>query len=272
MTMQEIFQLAEMLVRTQGILPTTIRTPGECVAIILAGRELGLQPMASLRLITLLKGKVTIDSSGQLALMQRAGAKVEWLKDGSDGKEARLRVTRAGSPPFETHYTIEMARTAGLLSNGTWQKYPQAMLRARCVSAAGKAYMADVLAGVYLPGEIEGDHRHEDHVEVVALPKALTAEPKPAQLVASTEPDEADPIAKLVKDLYDVTDVEALAKLDATARAKWRSCSETERQEVFQAIEHAKAKLAQIEADRKEAEEAERHLAAQEAVAEEVGS
>lgn len=209
LSMQELFRLAEMLCDTQGFLPPHIRTPGEAMAVMMTGRELGLQPMASLRLIKLVKGNVTTDAAGQLGLMQSRGhAKIKWLKDGSDG-EAVLWIKRPDDEPFESRYTTEMARTAGLLSNGTWQKHGPAMLRARCVTAAGKAYMADVMAGIYLPGEIEADPSEQTghalpastgHAQLPA--NAIQARPvtqtlpapggapafTPAQLTANVEP------------------------------------------------------------------------------------
>lgn len=286
MSMQETFQLATMLTQTQGILPPTIRTPGECVAVILAGRELGLPPMAALRTITLLKGKVTIDSAGQLGLMQAAGAKVEWLK--SDDKEAHLRLTRPGNTPFETTYTIEMASKAGLLGNQTWQKYPRAMLRARCVSAAGKAYMADVLAGIYLPGEMDGDSRPEDNVidahavhaqgvELLHAPPARalpasSASPAPAAKQAPQAPPQppTDPVGSLVDRLYACRDQATYSALYAEmGRRRWKTYSETEQQALIKAAAHAREQVASIHTEaaeqEREAAEAEAALRAQEA-------
>lgn len=231
MTMSETFELANMLVKTQGILPQSIRTPGECVAVILTGRELGLPPMASLRLISLLRGKVAIDSACQLGLMQRAGAKIQWLTDSRDPKEALLRITRPGNEPFDSHYTIEMAKNAELLSNNTWKKYPAAMLRARAVSAAGKAYMPDVLAGVYLPGEIEGDDRPEDNVDALAAGEPLHEagrallhqEPEapqgPGAALRTVQPSDAPPIAATPPQVQTIKRSEVDAQVEAMLEA-----------------------------------------------------
>jgi hypothetical protein len=151
----EVFQLAKSLKLAGGFLPSHLKNEGEIVAVVLAGRELGLPPMASIRGIKLVKGNVTLDASLQLALMVRAGCKVKWLKDGSDG-EAILRLERAGQEPHESRFTLADAKRAGLTGDN-WSKYPAAMLRARCVTTAGKAYVPDVLAGVYLPDELPTD-------------------------------------------------------------------------------------------------------------------
>jgi hypothetical protein len=150
--LSDVLTMAKSLKLAGGFLPPHLKNEGEIVAVVLAGRELGIPPMASIRSIKLVKGNVTLDAAMQLALMVRAGAKVKWLKDGSDG-EAVLRLERPGQEPHESKYTAAMARAAGLTGDN-WQKHQPAMLRARAVTSAGKAYMPDVLAGVYLPDEL----------------------------------------------------------------------------------------------------------------------
>jgi hypothetical protein len=152
-----LFRLAEALSQAPGFIPSHLKSVGEIVAVILAGRELGLPPMASMRSIALIRGKVILDASMQLALMVRAGAKVKWLRDGTDGQVAELEVTRPGHEPYVSRYSLEMAQRAGIAGSDTWRKHTAAMLRARCVSAAGKAYMPDVLSGCYVPGELPGE-------------------------------------------------------------------------------------------------------------------
>ena len=271
MTMQEIFQLSQMLVQTQGILPPTIRTPGECVAIILAGRELGLPAMASLRLITLVKGKVTIDASGQVALMQSAGAKVHWLNDGTDGKGvATLRVTRPGEEPYTTSFTLEMAKQAGLLSNAMWTKYPDKMLRARCVSSVGKAYYADVLAGVYLPGEIADDPRTEGRelestaggrpmlTATATVSQTIPASPPPPALQA----DNAQPrtITQVLADIAACEHVDKLEPLLNEARGLYKSLTPALQAEVVAVGKAAPEQVRERQALRLEREEADRAL------------
>lgn len=152
----DLFRLAEALLQATGFLPEHLRTAGAVVAVILAGRELGIPPMASLRSLALVKGKVVIAADQQIALMKARGAKVRWVKDGTDGLEAVLEVTPPGhKEPQVSRYTWEMATRAGLTGSGTWQKHPASMLRARAASAAGKAIMPDVLSGCYVPGELD---------------------------------------------------------------------------------------------------------------------
>lgn len=51
-------------------------------------------------------------------------------------------------------YTIAQAKQAGLLGSQAWQKYPDAMLRARCLSAICRAVYPDLILGMYDPDEL----------------------------------------------------------------------------------------------------------------------
>lgn len=173
-----IFQLASALIKAGGFLPTHLRGEGEIVAVVLAGRELGIGPMASIRSIKIVKGNVTLDAALQLGLMIRAGLKYRWLADGSDGKTASIELSREGQEPYVSTFTLAFAERAGLLKDGgNWKSYPQAMLRARAISAAGKAYCPDIMAGIYLPDEIdgEGEQSYEPPPYIDAQPERLPA-------------------------------------------------------------------------------------------------
>ena len=174
-----VLALAKALINGGGFLPAHIKSEGEVVAVVLAGRELGMPPMSSIRCIRLIKGQVVLDAALQLALMIRAGASYKWVEDGRAGR-ATLEVKRAGQEPYLSVFEIADAERAGLVKDDSnWKKWPAAMLRARAVSGAGKAYFPDVLAGVYVPGEIEGD-------EWVAEPEAVLDRPKTLKLSEST--------------------------------------------------------------------------------------
>ncbi len=174
----QLFRLAEALKMAGGFLPRHIRNEGEVVAVVLAGRELGLAPMVSLRSIYLVEGKVTLAADVQLALMMRTGATYQWLSDGRNGT-AQLKLQRPGQPAHIQTFTIEDARQAGLTGKDVWKKYPAAMLRARCVSGAGKAAFPDVLAGVYLREEL--DDVTDAEFEAIEAPAARLAADAPTR-------------------------------------------------------------------------------------------
>lgn len=152
----QIFRLASALIKATGFIPSHLKNEGEIAAVILAGRELGLQPMVSLRSIAMVKGKPVLAADVMLGLMLRAGVKHEWVSDGSpaQGNVARIRLERPGHEPYVSSFSLEDAQRAGLASNDNYKKHQGAMLRARAVSAGGRAYCPDVLSGCYVPGEL----------------------------------------------------------------------------------------------------------------------
>jgi len=155
---------------------------GGVVATILAGQELGLGAMASLRTIHLVKGKIVIGADAQLALLHQSGISSRWEE--TTDKAARLSLSRAPHTSAETfRYTIEEARTAGLAGKDVWRKYAPAMLRARCISLAARAYAPEVLMGCYTPDEAA------EFVDVQQLP---APEPEPEPVAEDWEADWQD--------------------------------------------------------------------------------
>lgn len=150
-----IFQLAEKLIESRSILPAHCKTVGDIVGTILAGRELGLPPMTALRMLYAINGKLGMDASLILALLARGGVRHRWLADGSDVKAATLRLERQGYEPFEFTYSWQDATRASLVGKNQWKAHPTAMLRARCVSAAARAFAPDLALGCYVPDELD---------------------------------------------------------------------------------------------------------------------
>jgi len=160
-TLPDVERLAATLIRAGGgFIPAHFKTPGQIAAVILAGRELGVPPMVSLRVFFLVDGKLGMDAAFVLGRMIVAGIVCEWMH--SDDTRATLRVTRAGTAPYLSTFTREDAQRAGLWGRGPWSKYPQAMLRARAATAAARAYAPDVFSGaVYTAEELRGgDEEH----------------------------------------------------------------------------------------------------------------
>lgn len=153
------------------LLPKHIQSPAQAMAIVYAGAEIGMSPMQAIRSLYLVEGRVVIDASAQLALAIRAGVSVDWER--SDEEEAVLVLRRAGGS-YRSRYTMEHARRAGLAGRGTWQKHPDAMLRARAITAGIRAFCPDVLGGAaYDRGEID---EVPERVDVTPAPVVIEAE------------------------------------------------------------------------------------------------
>jgi len=139
---------AAQLKNARGLLPESLKTEGEICAVLLAGAELGVPPMAALRGLQVVRGKVIISYDLMVGLLRRAGYKIEWLA--ASATKAQLRLTAPDGTQHTETWDQERAKKAGLWGNkGPWSQYPETMLKARCVSSAARAFAGEVLAGVY---------------------------------------------------------------------------------------------------------------------------
>lgn len=143
-----------------------VRGPDDAFVRIITGIELGISPMQSLRTIAVVSGKPVLDAALIAALCMRHPECEYWrvvettdTKAVIETKHRRNGVTRLG-------YSIEQAKLAGLAGKDNWKHYPAAMLRARCTSALARIAYPEVVAGVYVPDELEpAGAAHETVVE-----------------------------------------------------------------------------------------------------------
>ena len=143
------------------VLPKHVRSKADAVAIMLTGQELGLQPMQSLRCLHLVEGRVELSSHLMLSLMaSRMGVEFSWRT--STATEATLVLKRPDQPEHVETFSMQDAKRAGLDRRQTWTRWPKQMLRARCISNAARAYCPEILAGVYVRGEITDEIREAE--------------------------------------------------------------------------------------------------------------
>jgi hypothetical protein len=172
----------------------------KAVVAILAGRELGIAPMASLRGIHVIKGKVEV-GAGLLAAMIKASGKYNYkvaTLPENEEKECLLLWSEniGGTWTLVGHskFTIEDARRAKLIKpDSNWEKFPRAMLFARALTEGQRKHCPDIAIGaVYAEGEIPRDDDAIDlppvtHVSPDQIPTAgeVFDSPRP---VSSTVP------------------------------------------------------------------------------------
>lgn len=154
----ELMLLAKELVPT-GFLPEHIKTPGQAVAIILTGRELGMPPMRALRSLMLVKGKVTEAADSILARFKSDGGRATFVK--LTETEAVLKLVHRNGDEHTETFTLADADRAGLTrasSRGEpsmYSKHPKAMLRSRVITAGLKSIGWEGGAGTYDPDELQ---------------------------------------------------------------------------------------------------------------------
>lgn len=147
-------ELATKLVLS-GLLGSSIRKPEQALAIIIAGKELGMAPMQALRSMYVIDGKTVMSADLMVALAKRNPECEFFRMVTSTPKIATYEAKRKGDPePTRLSFTIEEAIMAGVTGKDNWKKYPTAMLRARCSAALARIVFPDLLLGVYDPDEL----------------------------------------------------------------------------------------------------------------------
>lgn len=137
-------QIAQQLARTSFV-PASLRgKPDDITAAILAGQELGLQPMATLRSMDVIQGTPALRAHAMRGLVQSKGHKVVLVSASPD--RVVMRGKRKGDRDWqEVEWTIERAQKLSLTGKDQWKKQPQTMLIARATGEICRLIASDVL-------------------------------------------------------------------------------------------------------------------------------
>ena len=145
-----------LVAAASSLAPDALRgKPHDALIVLMAGRELGLAPMQRMRMLGVIKGKVTLAADATVALVRRSGECLQWRLVESTATRATYTTQRKGdTEPTTLTWTIEQAQRAGLTGGQGWRSYPEAMLRARCAAALARIVYPDLVAGIYDPDEL----------------------------------------------------------------------------------------------------------------------
>ena len=104
----------------------------------------------------LIDGRLSKRADAMLAGFRKLGGRVTWKKTDAT---ACIGVWKFEGNEIEVGYTLEDAERAQLYPpqkpGSNWNKRPDAMLRARCISKAVRMLAPEVVAGIYTPEEVE---------------------------------------------------------------------------------------------------------------------
>ncbi|MFI6534157.1 hypothetical protein ACIBHY_16980 [Nonomuraea sp. NPDC050547] len=163
-------QIAEALARSSFV-PTTMRgKPAEITAAILAGQELGMQPMAALRSIDIIHGTPGLRAHAMRGLVQSRGHKVQVVE--STDTVCIIRGQRKGEAEWQqVEWTIERAARLGLTKD-QWTKQPRTMLVARATGEICRLIASDVLHAMPYAAEELGTEAQAYSVEATVSGRA----------------------------------------------------------------------------------------------------
>lgn len=155
---RQVHQIARSLADTSFVPRNMQGRPDEVTGAILAGRELGLAPMASLRAIDIIDGTPAIRAHALRGIVQSRGHKV-WVEESTETR-AVVCGHRAGESGTRQRsvWTMERARKANLLGKKNWANHQQAMLVARATAELCRMIASDAIVGMpYVSEEIEDE-------------------------------------------------------------------------------------------------------------------
>ncbi len=179
----EAWRLAEILADSE-LVPKDFRAkPGNCLVAIQWGAEVGLGALQSVQNIAVINGRPSMWGDALLALV-RSSPLCEYVVETEDANgTAVCKVKRRGQPEQTRTFSIEDAKTAGLLGKqGPWQNYPKRMRQMRARAFALRDVFTDVLKGIPMAEELQDTpaERHMGMVDEVKPDPAPSAPTLPA--------------------------------------------------------------------------------------------
>lgn len=174
------YDMAQKLAATSFV-PQSLRgKPGDIAAAILAGSELGLKPMATLKSIDIIQGTPALRAHAMRAVVQQQGHEIELVE--STDTRCVMRGRRKGAETWQTvEWTVDRARQMGLLGKDQWKKNPKGMLVARATGELSRLIASDALHGMaYVSEELEGTVHAEVVPQKAPLSVAALTTPAPA--------------------------------------------------------------------------------------------
>lgn len=132
-----------------GLIPAAYREkPADMMLVVMSGAELGLPPMASLRLYHVIEGVPRLGAEGVRAIIIQS-PDCEYFEFAESSPERAVWIgKKVGRPEKSITWTMERARKAGLASKANWTKSPEDMLNARASMQLGRLIWPHIVAGL----------------------------------------------------------------------------------------------------------------------------
>jgi len=147
--------------------------PGNCLVAIQWGMEIGLKPLQAMQNIAVINGRPSLWGDAVIALV-RSSPLCEYIIEEDDGRTATCKVKRRGEPEQFRTFSMDDAKSAGLLGKqGPWTQYPKRMRQMRARAFAVRDVFPDVLKGLPVAEEVMDTptERFMGPAEVVAPPQ-----------------------------------------------------------------------------------------------------
>jgi hypothetical protein len=152
----DVFRVGDMLAKSGYF--KDVRDMAQAVTKILAGREMGFGPIASLTGVFIQQGRPCY-SANMIAAAIKKSRRYDYRVKRLDVEQCDLEFAEGGKLLGISTFTIKDAEQAGLLQGAnahSWKHYPRNMLFARALTNGARFHCPDVFGGVpiYTPEEM----------------------------------------------------------------------------------------------------------------------
>ncbi|QQM45116.1 hypothetical protein [Streptomyces liliifuscus] len=197
----------------------------EIVAVVLAGHELGLKPMTSLKSIDVINNQPALRAHAMRGIVLKQGHEVELVE--STDTYCKMRGRRKGAERWqEVEWDTARATQMGLINKSEWKKQPKTMLIARATGEICRLVAADALHGMpyvaeeldgYVHGEVVQPKRAPLSVAALTGTSAPTPEEAPAGNRDVVDVDTDDEHAAAIQELRNFGEDEGVEDVDLLA-------------------------------------------------------
>lgn len=148
---EEQMQMAKAF-KESGLLPD-LKSEAQAIVKIQAGKELGIEPFASIQGVNIVLGKPVMSANLQAGLIKKSGRYNYKVLEHNE-QVCKLEFYEKWGDTWQlignSEYSTKEATQAGLTHKDNWKKHPKNMLFARAMSNGAKWYCADVfITGTY---------------------------------------------------------------------------------------------------------------------------
>lgn len=190
---------------------TDARQAAQAITKILAGRELGIGPLASMTGIYIVKNRVTYSANVMAAVIQKSGLFDYEILEHTNQKCAiqffRINPKTGEQTPKgpPSVFTMEDAKAAGLGGGDNWRKFPRNMLFARAMTNGARWHCPSLFGGSapYLPDELDPSAKMVEGGEYAVTP--LASIPTSPQEVLDAPREDLSPLHQKLHDLCEKT-------------------------------------------------------------------
>lgn len=244
------FQQVSKMFAESGLFSDT-KTAAQCFVKVMAGAEMGLPPFTAMNAFHIIQGKVVM-AANNIAARIKASNRYNYRIVEKTAARCTIDFYENGKVSHTETWDTARASKANVKN---MDKFPDAMLFSRAISAGARVACPDVIGSYYTPEELGADVDADGEVVTVTAPHSAPAAQQVVEQPAVIEPpadwrDELARLGKAAKELIaDAPDAIALELNDAKtfALSIWQKAAKATQDERTEARARLQAAIAKAQ-------------------------